>query len=264
MKSSLARLGLGRERLGWLASRLGLSRLSGRIPGRVKGAFPRTRFSFDNLAGHVDWPGTRAYFLSSSEGSLYANIRGREPSGCLTETQAESLLGEMKGALLEEKDPGTGRKLLEAVFSRDEIYHGKYVLSSPDLLLLPAEGYYFSESGLGPLVGDQGVEKHQISATHHPEGAVIVSGGPFARGAGKQAGPRIWDVTPTLLYALGMDIPGDLDGRVLEEFIDGRHLEKNPVSYGESLETLSAEGGRGLGEREVKKIISNLESLGYY
>ena len=128
---------------------------------------------------------------------------------------------------------------------------------------MPGEGYYFSEDAFGPLCGDQGLEKHQISATHHPEGAIILAGGPFREG-GRLEGARIWDVTPTALHALGAPVPRGLDGRVLEDSLRPGCLAERPVEYGEEIQESPEEKSGGLAEGEMKRIISDLKDLGYY
>ncbi len=262
LKSALARLGLGREKLSFWAGRLGLGGLARRLPAAVKGAVPQTRFSFNNLAPHVDWSLTRAFFLSASEGSLYANILGREPAGILGREEAARTIGEIREGLLDLKDPGTGRRVLAGAFRREEIFSGPYADSSPDLVLLPDEGYYFSENVLGPLFGPQGLADHQLSATHHPDGIIVAAGGPFA-GPGEPLAAAVWDVAPTVLRVLDAGLPDGLDGRALEEALDPAFLRETPARH-TAAAAPAGEGRGAISPEEMKKIIGNLEGLGYF
>lgn len=263
VKTMLSSMGLGKEKMSWWASRLGLKPLVKRLPKRIKAAFPQTRFSFNTLADHVDWKNTKAYFLSSSEGSLYANIDGREPSGCLSGNEAEKVLEEIRQGLTKVKDPVTGKPILAGAYHRREIYSGEYSDNSPDMILLPEEGCYFSENGFGPLFGDQGMDDHQISATHHPDGVFMAAGGPISRSE-EGISASIWDIAPTVLCLLGVPLPGDLDGKVIREAIADGFLDENPIRYEGTVADAVSLTGDAVGPGEMKKIMQNLEDLGYY
>jgi hypothetical protein len=130
------------------------------------------------------------------------------------------------------------------------------------MVLLPAEGGYLSENASGPLVGDQGIESHQISATHHPEGVVIAAGGPFA-GPGTKLAGEVWDIAPTVLRAVGAPLPRGLDGRVIEAAFEPSWLSAHPATFAEG-ESGTAPGAGELPADEVREIIGNLEGLGYF
>ena len=69
----------------------------------------------------------------------------------------------------------------------------------------------------------------------------------FLRGAGVRAGGfvaqgGIEDVMPTLLYALGLPVARDLDGRVLTGVFDQPHLARTSLTFVPSYETLAPAG----------------------
>jgi len=73
----------------------------------------------------------------------------------------------------------------------------------------------------------------------------------------------ITDVAPTILYLLGIQIPDDLDGRVIEEAFEGQFLASNRISF-ERAPTLHDEGGDSVYTDEDKKAIENqLRGIGY-
>ena len=89
---------------------------------------------------------------------------------------------------------------------------------------------------------------------------------------GEVAGAAVTDIAPTILYLMGIPIPGDMDGHVLTQAFAEEHLRANPVKL--SAVTLSADGKGGSSGKDDKKeyklsddeeaiIEKNLRSLGY-
>lgn len=71
-----------------------------------------------------------------------------------------------------------------------------------------------------------------------PDGVLILAG-PGIRAGALIAGPRLVDVAPTLLYALGLPVARDLDGRVLTGAFEASFLARRPLSFFPSYEALS-------------------------
>ena len=57
-----------------------------------------------------------------------------------------------------------------------------------------------------------------VKGSHRMEGVFIASGPDIVEGQGIE-GANIMDVMPTILKLLDVEIPGDLDGRVLSEIM---------------------------------------------
>jgi hypothetical protein len=74
-----------------------------------------------------------------------------------------------------------------------------------------------------------------------PDGVFILAG-PGIRAGALIAGPRLVDVAPTLLYALGLPVARDLDGRVLTGAFEASFLARRPLSFFPSYEALSPAG----------------------
>jgi len=76
-----------------------------------------------------------------------------------------------------------------------------------------------------------------------PDGVFILAG-PGIRAGALIAEPRLVDVAPTLLYALGLPVARDLDGRVLTGAFEASFLARRPLSFFPSYEALSPQAGR--------------------
>ncbi len=74
-----------------------------------------------------------------------------------------------------------------------------------------------------------------------PDGTFILAG-PGVRAGALLASPRLVDVAPTLLHALGLPVARDLDGRVLTGAFEASFLARRPLSFFPSYEGLAPAG----------------------
>jgi predicted AlkP superfamily phosphohydrolase/phosphomutase len=128
-------------------------------------------------------------------------------------------LDELKAALREIPNPETGEPLVEAIYERDELYHGPHAHLAPDLTVVPKD-WRFRTIGLhdfttnttiGPAFGPTG--------DHRTTGVLIAHGSAFRSGSSPD-GASLLDIAPTVLHLLGVPVPDDMDGRVLTEILD--------------------------------------------
>ncbi|MCE9647514.1 MAG: alkaline phosphatase family protein [Chloroflexi bacterium] len=95
----------------------------------------------------VDWDHTRAYAVGLN--SLYINVQGREGRGVVAAGEIEDLLSEISGKLSGWIGPD-GRRVVNHVRFKHEIYNGVYTRLGPDLNIGYSSGYRASsETGLG-------------------------------------------------------------------------------------------------------------------
>lgn len=71
-----------------------------------------------------------------------------------------------------------------------------------------------------------------------PDG-VLILGGDGVRPGTLVTGAELVDVAPTLLYALGLPVARDLDGRILTEAFTSEFLDSHPLTFVPSYETLA-------------------------
>lgn len=86
-------------------------------------------------------------------------------------------------------------------------------------------------------------EEHSVRGAFRsaPDGVILLYGQGIAAG-GRIDGAFLVDVVPTLLYALGLPVANDLDGRVLRQAFDPAHLASHPLTFVRSYEGLSPQG----------------------
>jgi predicted AlkP superfamily phosphohydrolase/phosphomutase len=195
------------------------------------GGNPAGRVTFDSvtLVSLEDWTRTAAFVLDKGEASMgrriRLNVRGREPAGIVEPgAQYEEVRERIIAGLLSLRDH-EGRALVRRVYRGEELYSGPWAAEAPDLLVLFEEGVGGGDHMTRPTTASDPltisvVGERDLTGTHRSEGIVAAHGAGIRHGATVSA--RIVDVCPTVLHLLGIPIPRDTDGRVLDEmFMEG-------------------------------------------
>jgi predicted AlkP superfamily phosphohydrolase/phosphomutase len=196
---------------------LGQNRLT-RFRGKQINALDRIADHMFLSRKHIDWGKTRAY-AQGNFGQIFLNLKGRQPRGCVAPEEARGVLDELKGRLLQLKHPETGEPLVSRVYEREELYEGPYTAMAPDLTVVPGD-WRCRTIGLYDFTTNQ-----VVSPSFGPTGDHRLEGVLFAAGAGIRQGAKLRsanlaDIAPTVLRLLGVPVPGDMDGRILEEILD--------------------------------------------
>jgi predicted AlkP superfamily phosphohydrolase/phosphomutase len=252
--------------------RSGLLELAWRMPAAVRRAGRRVaprlaRRAFGaTLAGQLgpfDWHATEAFL--GFHGDLWLNLEGREPRGNVPVRSAPALLDELSGELLALRDEISGDPVLAAVYGRAEIYSGPSAGLAPDLILDSwSAGYRVSphrapaERVVGPPSPLAGV-REAWSSDHRPVGVFVAHGPRIESGRADEL--SLLDVCPTALALLESEVPEGLDGRVADEALDGRFLERHPVRNGPARARTTS--GREYSEEEAEAVAAHLRDLGY-
>jgi predicted AlkP superfamily phosphohydrolase/phosphomutase len=214
----------------------------------VDEAAPQDRFP-------VDWRRTKAAALVGSETAfLYVNVEGRNARGMVAPgAEYEALVTDLIERFHNIRDPKSGDKLLTRVARGVETYSsvGDGVLL-PDLVLVPADGYVFSTStadGFVPEVSCEGNHRHN---------GILLMQGDGVKSEIPDFRPHLVDLAPTILHMLGLAVPADMDGRVLEEaFSDARQ-----VHY-EDVDNAMVREAADYTDQEAELIEQRLKGLGY-
>lgn len=244
------------------AARLPLARQLWR---RLSGQTQRSLRKLQVEAGQPDWSKTQAYFvkLCSPIAGINVNLRGREPNGIVApgseyETVRERVIAALRGL----KQPGTSEPLVVNVWKREELYSGPFVESAPDILFQVDERYE-PRIGLEQLWGRTSDTLHaELTGDHRMDGILAFAGRGVFRSGLTLSGASVVDVAPTLLHALGLPIPENMDGRVLTEAFEAEFLAANPVRTGPPLEARPVVARAYTAEEEAG-IAAQLRALGY-
>jgi predicted AlkP superfamily phosphohydrolase/phosphomutase len=229
----LARLAGGGASADALARRARDLALRALPPWLAEQVFRRARSAAARLEstarfGGFDWRRTRAFSEeANTQPGVWINLRGREAAGCVEPADYERVRSLVIDALVDWKLPDGGPVVARAR-RREEVYAGPCVGGAPDIVVELAldAGYGLSLVGTDWQAADTGSVRtlepfecgggrgRGMNGTHRPEGIWLASGEGAER-LSTRADPRLEDVAPTLLAALGMAWDGALDGSVL-------------------------------------------------
>jgi len=119
-----------------------------------------------------------------------------------------------------------------------------------------------SDHGFGPATTHHPTKK-DISGDHRLEGVVIAWGNHVRRGVAAEE-PSVLDVTPTVLYLLGLPPAADMDGRVITDLVDPSWLREHPVQVLATYEQGTPRGdGHAMPSRVDDDMKERLRRLGY-
>jgi predicted AlkP superfamily phosphohydrolase/phosphomutase len=217
----------------------------------------------------IDWEKTKAY----SDGNrieLWLNLSGREPEGAVKPTEYDLVCDEIKTKLLLWCDPATKKRVVKNVFKKEEIYWGAYAGTAPDLLVRLDEEVMVT--GIGIADNDGGIRILEVFAADsnvlvngaHADNGIFILNGPGIKKGVELDAVEIVDLAPTILFLFDIDIPDEMDGKVLvnalnDDFMRGRNVRKAIFSMEKPQERPS-----DTYDKEDERIIHDrLKSLGY-
>ena len=105
----------------------------------------------------------------------------------------------------------------------------------------------------------------EVVGTHRPEG-IFMAKGPRIRPGLALPPLSITDVAPTLLYSLGLAVPQDLEGRVVEQIFEPASLRERPIRVGDPTHTpVAFPDGTDCKEEDEgeAQVLERLKNLGY-
>jgi predicted AlkP superfamily phosphohydrolase/phosphomutase len=236
--------------------------------GLAKHAEYRALYSADGLLKrpflsflNVDWSRSKAYSFGRHTGPIYVNVKGREPQGIVEPgPEYEAVREEISVLAGDFRDPRSGRRIIGRVLRREELYSGPHFEEAPDLILLPAEetDIFF---GLADF-GDNRIMDtvYRYSGMHRDRGLLIM----YGRGirTTKIESATIADLAPTILWAMGLPIPRDMDGMPLTDIFSETCLE-SPPTHSDAPSSSTPLGDSGFTAEEEREIEERLQDLGY-
>jgi len=204
------------------------------------------------------WEQTKAYAITPSSNGIYINVKGKRRDSGVAPEDYDSLRKELIHKLLTEcVDPATGQPLVERVYTREEAYAGKHINNAPDLTLALRDKGFVSVRRTNAYLAP----RPAVIGTHHPDG-ILIARGPGIRKGGWVDRVTLMDVTPTALFAMGLEIPEDLEGRVLEELYTPEYVAARGPKLGAATAEAEAVVVTGAQDEDAQ-ILEKMKALGY-
>lgn len=164
---------------------------------------------------------------------IYLNLKGRNPDGVLDPSQYQATVAEIVNAYKNLTDPATGKKIIEAVFTKAQMadVQGSDSLNptrTGDVVVVTKVPYEFDGATVGTIVapsqffGQHGYLPDDVDIAHNVNmHAAFVAGGPDIVHNPSVPGVRAVDIAPTLAVLGGFNPPLQTQGKVLTNIIRG-------------------------------------------
>ena len=216
----------------------------------------------------VDWSHSRAYSFGRHLGSIYVNVKGREPQGIVEPgAEYEAVRDEIERLAREFRDPRTGRPLIGQVIRREEVYSGPYLDQAPDLILRPSDpsDIFFGLADFGHRNTVDTV--YRYSGMHRDDGMLIMNG------PGIRAGRRTHRTRSSMTWRPRCCTPWACLCRRTWTAVSWR-MPSWPATWTSFPQSSGADGGAGrrapqaaaaldYTEQGEKEVMDRLQGLGY-
>ena len=222
-----------------------------------------TKLTADRIKDHssmIDWKNTKAYAVTPSSNAIYINRKSENNINGVSEEEYPEFCKRLKHELLSYKSEIDGGQIFVKAELNDRRMKGMEDLNyAPDITLGLRDGGFVSILRAADVVKKREI----IDGTHRPNGVFMGYGPMFKKGTGEDL--SIYDITPILLYGLGIKIPNGLDGQVPTNIIEDEYLRLNPVKISDSIdnEKKESEDKSEITNEEKEALMAQLKMLGY-
>ena len=173
------------------------------------------------------------------------------------------ILGDqLRSELLALRDPSTGAAIIKNVWQADELFPEEQAEHFCDFIVEANEDYAVVDCCYSPEEIGMPLLEYPI-AQHEMTGVVAYWGGTSAAGVEPVNSMNLVDICPTILHAMDLPIPDDLDGRpaMLTQEMSARRVETFDPTV--EMEFGPAPSGPVYTQEEEEQIKDRLRDLGY-
>lgn len=255
------------EQWGYLKLRSQMGQARRRLERIVARMLGKTAKRFDGNIGveheiDLDWASTRACVVHAGMyGFLYLSLKGRQPGGIIDPADYEKVRDDLRERFLKvttRTPAGETIQVFPEVHKTEELYRCSREEQPwmPDLLLVPYQGL----AVVRRIRGSKAVRwssQRRMEGTHRVEGILVVNGPNVRQGATLRA--QIADIAPTILAAIGLRVPADMEGQVLTDLFSA----KLGVEYEPPQKIAMGEHGEVFTDEQKEALSKRLSDLGY-
>lgn len=213
--------------------------------------------------GAIEWSRSLAYGVRIDhhvEG-VNVNLVGREQVGRVPMESYEDVRARVIAASADVVDPTTGAPIIRAAHRREDLYSGDHVDAAPDVVLELHDTHEAGRARGAPTPSNPAAfRRERSSATHRPDGVLVIAGRGVRQGI-DLGNADLLDVPATILWALGLEIPKEMDGTVLAEAFEPAFATRHPKRAGAA--AVERAVPEGYSHEEEEQMSEHLEALGY-
>lgn len=206
----------------------------------------------------INWNKTRAYSIYAD--GININLKGREPQGIINPgKEYEMLRDELISRIKEIRDPENGKRIVENVFRKEDIYSGENLEYAPDLIVERSNNAVLMTHG--NFEGNVLFKRESKRSGYHIMEGIFIASGPDIDNKQIDGVPEIIDVVPTVLYGLKVPLLEDFDGKALTDIFRNSFKQDHPLKY----QTIDRKEERkvSLDSEDEENVIERLKGLGY-
>jgi len=208
-------------------------------------------------SSNIDFSRTKAFYHSVCSRGIRINLKEKYKQGIIDKKEYEKTREELIIFLKNIKDPETGKTIVKNIYKWEEIY-GKNAVNDPLDIIFDLEEEYGAQELLHPPEDQQYVfqSKNELMSIlskpgfydwmgdHRPNGIFFMYGKNIK--SNKKIDASIVDIVPTILSAMGVPIPNNIDGKVIVDAFIKKPIIKKIDVYEKKKEYLT--------EIEINKI----------
>jgi len=195
----------------------------------------------------IDWRKS-AVFTEPCLPALYVNYE------CKNYSDSDKLFKEVQSKM--ENIAYSGKEYKFKLYKREELYHGENLSVLPEFIIDAPEELVFRDT-----INPDGVfSSPRVWKRNHSKTLTFMGRGEMIRDGIETEG-TIYDICPTILYAMGLPILEDIDGDVLDVFSD-LYKQENSREFIKIMPSKS-EKDKHISKEDNKEIEERLKSLGY-
>jgi predicted AlkP superfamily phosphohydrolase/phosphomutase len=212
----------------------------------------------------LDWTRTLAFAATPTSNGIYIVVNQDGNSPGIPASEYMAFRARLMAELMAERDPRTGRPIVERIWTREEVFSGPYGKTAPDLTLTLADGGVISILPSTELIS----VRPEVAGQHRPLG-IFAAKGPGLRRGMRAEELSILDVAPAIVHTLGLPVHEEMTGRVPEEIFKPEALRNQPVRH---VTAVAAPMDHASGENETipkmsdedeQVVLERLRELGY-
>lgn len=170
-------------------------------------------------------------FIDENSSQVFSEAYNSIKTNIEDPTKREKLVNSIIEKLLQIED--NGNKVVDEVYKREDVFNGPYVNRAADIQFLLKEGYRWTSHIRDTHYLLEPKEFDLIrSGDHRPDGIIIATGPNISKGKILEKSPILWDISPTILHMLKIDIPSYMDGNPIKEIFDKKsELYKREIKF---------------------------------
>jgi predicted AlkP superfamily phosphohydrolase/phosphomutase len=147
-------------------------------------------------------------------GRVFMNVKGREPKGVIAPQHYEHVRNELIKKLEDLRDE-KGNNIHTKVFKPEDIYSACNGIP-PDLIVYYGDLFWRSIGSVGNRTIWASENDTGPDDANHAQYGIFIKQNGMSQGGKRLQGVTLYDIAPTILSYMGVKVPEDMEGKVIQ------------------------------------------------